>query len=189
MRMVDKRSAHLIGSPGVFLPRLPQHPACGGPHGARPSDWKGLQHDDRVVLQSWLRHTAPRPFHPVGYSTSVSGARLALCRRFGPSPCPVHYGERLATTPSADFCPLTHDVDAARATRITVGAGGLSSAFARGLSLAPVATTARLGFDGDSCRRRVVTMPIRLTPNDFTSGHFQPAIGSRPTLAGRSGDI
>ena len=134
MKMVDKRSAHLIGSPGVFLPRLPQHPACGGPHGARPSDWKGLQHDDRAVLQSWLRHTAPRPFHPVGYSTSVSGARLALCRRFGPSPCPVHYGERLATTPSADFCPLTHDVAAARAARITVRAGA-SPALSRGASV------------------------------------------------------
>ena len=34
----------------------------------------------------------------------LRSARLTLCRRFGPSPCPTHYGRRSATTPSADFC-------------------------------------------------------------------------------------
>jgi len=50
--------------------------------------------------------------------------------------------------PSADFCPLTYDVAAARAARITVGSGGVSSAFALDLSPAPMAPTVTLGFDG-----------------------------------------
>jgi hypothetical protein len=45
----------------------------------------------------------------------LRSARLARCRRFGPSPCPTHYGGRLATTPSADFCPVTPGVAAGRA--------------------------------------------------------------------------
>jgi len=77
-------------------------------------------------------------------------ARLTLCRRFRPSPCPTHYGGRLATMPSADFSPITPDVAAKRAARVTVGSGGHSSAFAPALSPAPLATTAPLGFDGVS---------------------------------------
>jgi len=77
-------------------------------------------------------------------------ARLARCRRFGPSPCPTHYGGRLATMPSADFCPITPDVTARRAARVTLGSGGSSNAFALALSPAPMATTAPVGFDGDS---------------------------------------
>ena len=37
----------------------------------------------------------------------MRSARLTLCRRFGPSPCPTHYDGPWATTPSADFCPIT----------------------------------------------------------------------------------
>ena len=77
--------------------------------------------------------------------------RLARCRRFRPSPCPTHYGGRLATMPSADFCPITPGIAAGRAARIAVGSGGDSGAFAPALSPAPVATTAPLGFDGESC--------------------------------------
>ena len=55
--------------------------------------------------------------------------RLARCRRFGPSPCPTHYGGHLATMPSADFCPITPDVTARRAARVTLGSGGNPSAF------------------------------------------------------------
>ena len=33
------------------------------------------------------------------------------------------------------------------------------------------------------------TMPIRFTPNVFTSGYFQPGSGARPTLAGGTWDI
>ena len=77
-------------------------------------------------------------------------ARLARCRRFRPSPCPTHYGGRLATMPSADFSPITPDVAAKRAARITLGSGGTSSAFALALSPAPVAITAPVGFDGNS---------------------------------------
>ncbi len=77
-------------------------------------------------------------------------ARLARCRRFRPSPCPTHYGGRLATMPSADFCPITPDVAARRAAQVAVGSGGDSSTFALARSPAPVATTASSGFDGDS---------------------------------------
>jgi hypothetical protein len=52
--------------------------------------------------------------------------------------------------PSADFCPITPDVTARRAARVTLGSGGTSSALALALSPAPVATTAPGGFDGDS---------------------------------------
>ena len=75
-------------------------------------------------------------------------ARLTLCRQFGPSPCPTHYGERSATTPSADFCPITPGVASERAARVVVGSGGNSAAFAAGLSPAPMTTTTTLGFDG-----------------------------------------
>ena len=77
-------------------------------------------------------------------------ARLTRCRRFGPSPCPTHYGGHLATMPSADFCPITPDVASKRAARVAVGSGGDSRAFTLALRPAPVATTAPLGFDGDS---------------------------------------
>ena len=77
-------------------------------------------------------------------------ARLTRCRRFRPSPCPTHYGGRLATMPSADFCPVTPSVAARRAARVTVGSGGNSSVFTLDRSPAPVVTTAPLGFDGSS---------------------------------------
>ena len=72
-----------------------------------------------------------------------------LCRRFRPSPCPTHYGGRLATTPSADFCPVTPDVAARRAARGTVGSGGDSIPFEMALSPAPMASTETVGFGGD----------------------------------------
>jgi len=77
-------------------------------------------------------------------------ARLTRCRRFRPSPCPTHYGGRLATMPSADFCPITPGVAAQRADRVTLGSGGHSSVFTLDLNPAPLATTAPVGFDGDS---------------------------------------
>ena len=52
--------------------------------------------------------------------------------------------------PSADFCPITPDVTARRAARVTVGSGGDSNTFALALRPAPVATTVPLGSDGDS---------------------------------------
>jgi hypothetical protein len=85
-----------------------------------------------------------------GAVRSLRYERLTRCRRFGPSPCPTHYGEHLATMPSADFCPVTPDVAARRAARVTVGSGGDSSPFGLALRPAPLATTAPLGFDGVS---------------------------------------
>ncbi len=46
-----------------------------------------------------------RRFTRSGAVRPLRSARLARCRRFGPSPCPPHYGGRWATMPSADFCP------------------------------------------------------------------------------------
>jgi len=77
-------------------------------------------------------------------------ARLTLCRRFRPSPCPTHYGRHLATMPSADFCPITPCVAAKRAGWITVGFGGHSAAFEVVLNPAPMATSVTLRFDGAS---------------------------------------
>ena len=91
-------------------------------------------------------------------------ARLTLCRQFGPSPCPTHYGERLATTPSADFCSITPGVATGRADRVVAGSGGDSAAFAVALSPAPMTTTATLGFDG-------------------VSGPFEPGLSSTPIAA------
>jgi hypothetical protein len=68
----------------------------------------------------------------------LRSARLARCRRFGPSPCPAHYGGRWATTPSADFCPITPEVSARRAVRVTVGFDGDSSPFELALSSTPI---------------------------------------------------
>ena len=42
-------------------------------------------------------------FNRSGAVRPLRSAHLARCRRFGPSPCPTHDGERLATLPSADF--------------------------------------------------------------------------------------
>ena len=84
-----------------------------------------------------------------GAVRSLRCACLTRCRRFGPSPCPTHYGGRLATMPSADVCPSTLDVAAERAARVPVGSRGNSGAFAPGLNPAPMATKAPLGFDGN----------------------------------------
>ena len=83
-----------------------------------------------------------RRFTRSGALRPLRSARLARCRRFGPSPCPTHYGRRWATMPSADFCPVTPDVAARRAARVTVGSGGISRAFTLGRRPAPLATTA-----------------------------------------------
>jgi len=111
-------------------------------------------------------------------------ARLARCRWFRPSPCPTHYGGRLATMPSADFCPITPGVTARRAARVTLGSGGNSRAFALALRRATVATTATLGFDGNS---RPFGLALSSTPiaTQTASGADFPA--TRPWSAAKSG--
>ena len=91
----------------------------------------------------------------------LRSARLTLCRRFGPSPCPTHYGGRLANTPSADRCAITLGVATVGAARIVVGTGGCSTPFDVALSPAPVAITATLGFDGESM---LFSMGLSSTP-------------------------
>ena len=84
---------------------------------------------DDTNPQGWLsRSGAMRP---------LGVARLACRRRFRPSPCPTHDGGRLATVPSADFCPITPDVAALRAVRVAVGSVCGSGGFVPGLSPAP----------------------------------------------------
>ena len=94
----------------------------------------------------------------------LRSARLMPCRRFRPSPCPTHYGEHLATTPSADFCSITPGVATGRAVRVVVGSGGDSTAFTVALSPAPMTTTATLGSDG-------------------VSVSFEPGLSSTPIVA------
>jgi hypothetical protein len=151
----------VIGSPGVFLPRLPQHPACGSARGAS----SGCERTIEVTASNAGYDTARQErFTRSGAVRTMRAERLTRCRRFGPSPYPTHYGGRLATMPSADFCPITPDVTARRAARVAVGSGGDASTFALGLRPAPMATTATLGFDGDS-------------------GPFEPALSSTPVAA------
>ncbi len=83
-----------------------------------------------------------------GAIRSLRSVRLSRCRRFRPSPCPTYYGGRLATMPSADFCPITPGVTARRAGWIALGSGGDSTAFTTALNPAPMAIEATLGFDG-----------------------------------------
>ena len=105
-----------------------------------------------------------RRFTWSGAVRPLRSARLTPCRRFGPSPCPTHYGERLATTPSADFYSITPGVATVRAARVMVGSGGNPSTFALALNPAPVTTTATLGFDGDSIPFRMGLSSTPIAP-------------------------
>ncbi len=67
----------------------------------------------KLVTTTYRQHGLPVV---TGYANAEISA-APLCRRFRPSPCPAHYGGRLATTPSADFCPVTPGVTAGRAAR------------------------------------------------------------------------
>ena len=53
----------------------------------------------------------------------------------------LRHGGRLATMPSADFCPITPSVTAGPAARVTVASGGDSSPF--GLALGSITVAAR----------------------------------------------
>ena len=122
------------GRRGFFSPGSHSTPHAG-PHGALPPDWK------RQPLMAAFNagYTMHRhdPFTRSGAVRSVRHMWLTRCRRFRPSPCPTHDGGRLATMPSADFCPVTPSVAARRVARVTVGSGGDSSAFALALSRLP----------------------------------------------------
>ena len=135
------------GRRGLFSPGSHSTPHAG-PHGALPPDWKG--HRRMTPSNAGYGAGRQRHFTRSGALRPLRSARLARCRRFWPSPCPTHYGGRWATTPSADFCPVTPNVAVRRAARVTVGSGGVSNPFGLALSPAPLATTAPLGFDGDS---------------------------------------
>lgn len=110
-----------------------------------------------------------------GAIQSLRSVRLSRCRRFRPSPCPTHYDGRLATMPSADFCPITPDVTAKRAGRVTLGSGGDSTAFAVALNPVPMATKATLGFDG-------YFQPFRTGPQFDFHGHPACTLDRSPRI-------
>ena len=105
-----------------------------------------------------------------GAIRSLRPTRLARCRRFRPSPCPIPYDGRLTTMPSADFCPITPGVAARRAGWIALGSGSSSTTFAVALIPAPVATKATLGFDG-------YFQPFQAGPQFDFPGHPSPHVG------------
>ena len=110
-------------------PRPPQHPACGSARGVSA----GLERSPlRGASKAGDDTGRQNRFTCSGAIRPLRSARLTLCRRFGPSPCPTHYGRHLATTPSADCCAITLGVTTERAARIIVGSGGYSHAFRRG---------------------------------------------------------
>jgi hypothetical protein len=116
---------NIIGSPGAFIPQLPQHPACGSARGAS----SGVERNTNKMATSNAGSVTNRQpsFTRSGAILELRLGRLARCRRFRPSPCPTHYGGRLATMPSADFCPITSRVTPGRAPQ----AQRLAAQFAR----------------------------------------------------------
>ena len=77
----------LIGSPGASNPQLPQHPACGSARGVSA----GLEKPPlRGASKAGYGTGRQRRFTWAGALRSLRSARLTLCRRFGPSPCPTH---------------------------------------------------------------------------------------------------
>jgi hypothetical protein len=64
--------------------------------------------------------------------------------------------------PSADFCPITPSVTAARAAWVAVGSGGVAKPFDLGLSPAPLTTTTTVGFGGNSIPFKLALSPTPL---------------------------
>lgn len=133
---------------GGCLAPSPHSTPHAGPHGALPPELKG--HRQMATSNAGYGSNRQGRFTRSGAIRALRSVRLSRCRRFRPSPCPTHYSGRLATMPSADFCPITSGVAARRADWITVGTGGHSAAFAVVLNPAPMATSVTLGFDGYS---------------------------------------
>ena len=89
---------------GGFSPGSPQHPACGSARGVSA----GLERPPvRGASKAGYDTGRQSRFTWSGALRPLRSARLTLCRRFRPSPCPTHYDGRLATTPSADCCAIT----------------------------------------------------------------------------------
>jgi len=88
----------------VSNPRLPQHPACGSARGVSVEAERSLVKETSKAGDETDRHER---FTWSGARRPMRSARLTLCRRFRPSPCPIHYDGHWATTPSADRCAIT----------------------------------------------------------------------------------
>ena len=88
----------------MFNPRPPQHPACGSARGVSAGLKRSpLRAPPKLVTKAGRQDR----FTWSGAVRPMRSARLTLCRRFRPSPCPTHYGGHWATTPSADCCAIT----------------------------------------------------------------------------------
>ena len=114
-------------------PPSPQHLACGSSQGVSR---RLLKQSGQNVPPAPMPASAfaPMSLGPVGNGT-LSCAGSSLIVGFSPSPCPAHYGRRLATIPSADFCWLT-----------AAGASDLASRLCPCLSLV---VSVKLLFNGD----------------------------------------
>ena len=133
---------------GGFYPPAPTAPRMR----VRTGRFHRSEKDHQIMATSNAGYGANRQgrFTRSGALRPLRLARFARCRWFRPSPCPTHYGGRLATMPSADFCPITPGVTARRTAPVAVGSGGDSSTFALALSPAPMTTKDPLGVNGDS---------------------------------------
>jgi hypothetical protein len=131
---------------GGFSPPAPTAPRMRVRTGRFLRSLKG--HHPMITSNAGYGSDRQDRFTRSGAIRSLRSVRLSRCRRFRPSPCPTHYDGRLATMPSADFCPITPGVTARRADWVTLGSGGDSTAFTMALNPAPLATEATLGFDG-----------------------------------------
>ena len=74
--------------------------------GRFPKTLKSSRPISSYLPQCWLLLLRQRSLTRSGMKQlSCTGSSLIF--RFRPSPCPTHYGEHLATIPSADFCLIT----------------------------------------------------------------------------------
>jgi len=100
---ISRKSANRVA--GGFSPPAPTTPRMRVRAGRfRRFSKDSVMDDFKAGFETGRRNRFTRS----GAIRMPRSVRLSLCRRFGPSPCPAHYGGRLTTTPSADFCSLTH---------------------------------------------------------------------------------
>ena len=85
-------------------PRPPQRPACGSARGVSAGSERSPVKETSKAGYDTGRQCR---FTWSGAMRPLRSARLTLCRRFRPSPCPTHYDGPWATTPSADCCAIT----------------------------------------------------------------------------------
>ena len=112
---MQRHFIHRVSQSGKdrLLTGPPHNTQRAGPHGAFPPSLKiGNKHPDS---KAGYDNRPPSWLHLVRCNASPEAGAAPPCQRFGPSPCPTHYGGRLASMPSADFCPVTPAITRRRA--------------------------------------------------------------------------